>query len=60
MASSDKKFILFSSVKAAADFVPGDVRTEEVVPAPVGPYGGSKIKAEEYIQREIFASLRMT
>ena len=53
VASAAKKFIFFSSVKAAADFVPGDVLTEEVVPAPVGPYGESKIKAEEYIQREI-------
>jgi nucleoside-diphosphate-sugar epimerase len=26
------------------------VLTEDVVPAPVGPYGESKIKAEEYIQ----------
>jgi nucleoside-diphosphate-sugar epimerase len=27
-----------------------NVLTEDVVPAPVGPYGESKIKAEEYIQ----------
>lgn len=49
LESNCKKFIFFSSVKAAADFVPGDILTEEVVPAPVGPYGESKIKAEEYI-----------
>ncbi|MFY9172739.1 MAG: nucleoside-diphosphate-sugar epimerase, partial [Petrimonas mucosa] len=36
-------------VKAAAESVPGDVLTEDVVPAPVGPYGESKIRAEEYI-----------
>src|SRR5574344_1168132 len=48
--SDAKTFIFFSSVKAAADFVPGDVLTEDVVPAPVGPYGESKIKAEEYIK----------
>ena len=47
--SSAGKFIFFSSVKAAADFVPGEVLTEEVVPAPVGPYGESKIAAENYI-----------
>jgi nucleoside-diphosphate-sugar epimerase len=46
-------FIFFSSVKAAADSVPGDVLTEEVVPAPVGPYGESKIRAEEYIIRSM-------
>lgn len=44
-----KKFIFFSSVKAAADMVPGDVLTEDIVPAPVGPYGESKIAAENYI-----------
>jgi nucleoside-diphosphate-sugar epimerase len=49
LESNAKKFILFSSVKAAADSVPGDVLAEEAVPAPVGPYGESKIRAEEYI-----------
>lgn len=49
LKSSAKKFIFFSSVKAAADFVPGDILTEDIVPDPVGPYGESKIKAEEYI-----------
>ena len=44
-----KKFVFFSSVKAAADTVPGDVLTEDIVPAPVGPYGESKIAAENYI-----------
>lgn len=51
LRSTARKFIFFSSVKAAADSVLGDVLTEEVVPAPVGPYGESKIKAEEYILR---------
>lgn len=49
LKSSAKKFIFFSTAKAAADKVDG-VLTEDVVPAPVGPYGESKIKAEEYIQ----------
>lgn len=49
MASGAKKFIFFSTAKAAADRVEG-VLTEDVVPTPVGPYGESKIKAEEYIQ----------
>ena len=48
MASSARKFVFFSTAKAAADKVDG-VLTEEVVPAPVGPYGGSKIAAERYI-----------
>lgn len=48
--SSAKKFIFFSSVKAAADKVDGDMLTEDVVPKPLGPYGESKIKAEEYIK----------
>ena len=49
--SSAKKFIFFSSVKAAADSVVGDVLTEDVIPTPVGPYGESKIQAEEYIKK---------
>lgn len=49
LRTSAQKFIFFSTAKAAADRVEG-VLTEEVVPAPVGPYGESKIKAEEYIQ----------
>lgn len=48
-----KKFIFFSSVKAAVDKVPGDILTEEVTPCPVGPYGESKVKAEEYILEQI-------
>lgn len=48
MTSSAKKFVFFSTAKAAADRVEG-VLTEDIVPAPVGPYGESKIKAEEYI-----------
>lgn len=49
LQSDVKKFIFFSSVKAAADFVPGEILTEEVVPKPIGPYGESKIEAEKYI-----------
>lgn len=55
LQSDARTFIFFSSVKAAADSVPGDVLTEEVVPAPVGPYGESKIKAEEYILNKLSA-----
>ena len=47
--SEAKKFIFFSSVKAAADRVEGDILTEDMVPSPKGPYGESKIKAENYI-----------
>lgn len=56
LASSARKFIFFSTAKAAADRVEG-VLTEEVVPAPVGPYGESKIKAEEYILRSFADAL---
>lgn len=47
--TSAKKFIFFSTVKSAADYVPGDILTEECVPTPVGPYGESKIMAENHI-----------
>ena len=46
--SGASKFVFFSTAKAAADRVEG-VLTEDVVPTPVGPYGESKIKAEEYV-----------
>ena len=49
LQSGAETFVFFSSVKAVADSVPGDVLTEDVTPVPVGPYGESKIKAEEYI-----------
>ena len=44
-----KKFIQFSTVKSAADRVDGEFLTEECIPTPVGPYGESKIAAENYI-----------
>lgn len=43
-----RKFVFFSTAKSAADRVDG-ILTEDVVPAPVGPYGESKIAAENYI-----------
>lgn len=52
LKSSAKQFYFFSSVKAVADFVPGSVLTEEVVPAPIGPYGESKIAAENFIREQ--------
>ena len=47
-----KKFVFFSTAKAAADKVEG-VLTEDVVPSPVGPYGESKIAAEQYILSQL-------
>lgn len=54
--SAAKKFIFFSSVKAAADYVSGEILTEDVLPSPVGPYGESKIAAENYILENITAN----
>jgi nucleoside-diphosphate-sugar epimerase len=48
LRSNAQKFVFFSTAKAAADKVEG-VLTEDVVPSPVGPYGESKIAAENYI-----------
>jgi len=45
---SIKKFIFFSTAKAAADKVDG-ILTEDVIPSPKGPYGESKIAAERYL-----------
>ena len=52
LKSKAKKFIFFSSVKAAADRVEGEYVDENVVPSPKGPYGESKIAAEEYIMEK--------
>ena len=54
LKSKAKKFIFFSTAKAAADKVEG-VLTEDVIPSPVGPYGESKIAAEKYIQEHLVA-----
>lgn len=43
-----KKFIFFSTAKAAAECVP-ETLYEDVAPTPKGPYGESKIQAEDYI-----------
>ena len=40
-------------MKAAADSVVGDMLREDVIPTPVGPYGESKIAAENYILEKL-------
>ena len=56
LASEAKKFIFFSTVKAAADSIgEGESLTEEVVPNPKGPYGESKLAAEKYILKHVAA-----
>lgn len=47
--SSARKFIQFSSVKAAAEKVSEEKLKEDVIPSPRGPYGESKQLAEKYI-----------
>ena len=42
LVSKAKKFIFFSSVKAAADRVIGEIVDENVVPKPLGPYGEAR------------------
>lgn len=49
LKSNAKKFIFFSSVKAAAETVDGEFLTEDITPSPKGPYGESKIAAENFI-----------
>ncbi|MDL2227884.1 NAD-dependent epimerase/dehydratase family protein [Bacteroidales bacterium OttesenSCG-928-K03] len=53
LTSDAKKFIFFSTVKAAADIVEEDILTEDVVPKPKGPYGESKLAAESYINSQL-------
>ena len=49
LSSSAQKFIYFSSVKAVADLVEGEILTEEADPKPKTPYGKSKLEAETYL-----------
>lgn len=49
LKSSARKFVFFSSVKAARDSTNGEILYEDVEPMPIGPYGESKIEAEKYL-----------
>ncbi len=49
LTSSAQKFIYFSSVKAVADSVEGEILTEQASPNPRTPYGISKLEAEKYL-----------
>jgi nucleoside-diphosphate-sugar epimerase len=49
LSSSARKFICFSSVKAVADSVEGEILTENTSPNPKTPYGRSKLEAETYL-----------
>lgn len=49
LTSDVKKFIFFSSVKAVADEVIGEMLTEEETPNPKTAYGMSKLVAEQFI-----------
>lgn len=59
LQSETRTFIFFSSVKAAADTVPGDILTEEIIPHPLGPYGESKIKAEQYLLSKLTETAKL-
>ena len=49
LKSDSEKFIFFSSVKAVADSVNGNILTEDHAADPKTPYGQSKLAAEQYI-----------
>lgn len=53
LQSKAKKFIYFSSVKAVAANLNGEILTEDAIPSPNRPYGQSKLAAEQYIQAEL-------
>lgn len=53
LQSEAKTFVFFSSIKAAADHMTEDSPiTEDIKCAPFGPYGESKIAAENYIREK--------
>lgn len=49
METDARKFIFMSSIAAAAEKGTEDPLNEDCIPSPLGPYGESKLKAEEYI-----------
>ncbi len=53
LLSSAGKFIFFSSVKAVADQVPGEILTEDTNPEPLTSYGKSKLEAEKYLKSKL-------
>lgn len=57
LKSNASKFIYFSSVKAAADSLNGNVLTEDWLPNPGMPYGKSKLEAEDYLLTQIQSSV---
>ena len=60
LSSSAQKFIHFSSVKAVADSVEGEILTEEAYPNPRTPYGRSKLEAEKgLLSKELPADKRL-
>jgi nucleoside-diphosphate-sugar epimerase len=57
LQSPANKFIFFSSVKAAADAVE-NILTEDIRPSPKGPYGESKLAAEDYIRDASISTIK--
>lgn len=53
LKSNAQKFIFFSSVKAVADSVKGNILTEEVKSKPGTAYGRSKLEAERVIKERL-------
>jgi nucleoside-diphosphate-sugar epimerase len=49
LKSNSTKFIFFSSVKAIADSVEGNILYENSTPKPGTPYGRSKLEAEKFL-----------
>ena len=49
LESDSEKFLFFSSVKAVADSLNGNILIEDHTPDPKTPYGQSKLVAEQYI-----------
>lgn len=56
LSSTAHTFVFVSSVKAIADFVPGDALKEDDIALPVTPYGQSKLAAENYLLAQALPS----
>ena len=49
----NKWFSMYRNNQAAADSIGTTILTEDIIPSPKGPYGESKLAAEQYLTERL-------